>query len=166
MNRQSYKTGTHLPVLMEALARVPEGDVLELGGGANSTPFLHWACYRQGQRKLVTVENDPEYFACIAPFAAPWHDVVAVRDWDHAPIERPWGIALVDHEPAARRKVDLQRLLPWATVIVVHDVDGRSNRYYDFASVWPDVRYYWQWSAVRPRTAVVSQWIDVRGWTL
>ena len=39
---------SHLPVLIKLMA-MTSGDVLEVGTGIYSTPFLHWACFSQGR---------------------------------------------------------------------------------------------------------------------
>jgi hypothetical protein len=94
------KTGSHLPVLIEAL-RITDGDVLEMGMGFFSTPFLHWACLN---RKLVSYESEAGYFWKFADgFHTDNHLCYLIEDWDKAEIDKTWDVVLIDHGPSERR---------------------------------------------------------------
>ena len=60
------RRGSHLPVLIK-LFYSTKGPVLELGCGLFSTVFLFWACVAS-QRRLVTYENNPEFFKWLIDF--------------------------------------------------------------------------------------------------
>ena len=55
----SFNYATHLPCLMKAVEKTT-GDILELGVGLFSTPYLHYVAMLQN-RKLVSYENVPEW---------------------------------------------------------------------------------------------------------
>ena len=83
----------------------------------SSTPVLHALCQLRG-RRLVTIENNREWFAIGERYASDFHQVLYVPDWDAAPIERPWSVALVDHSPDERRRIELERLAPHVDILI------------------------------------------------
>ena len=102
MARMNPLRGSHLPVLVRAL-KATSGPVVELGAGMYSTPILHTLCEAEG-RKLVTYENDPEYFEWATHYQGSLHDVRKVDDWDDVDLASVnWAVAFVDHAPNERR---------------------------------------------------------------
>lgn len=152
---------SHLPVLMYAMEHT-EGDVLELGGGNFSTPYLHWECYKQG-RSLTTYDDQHKYFKNLVNFQNEFHDVILAEDWDDIPIDREWGLAFVDHHPNTRRKEDIRRLTNLARVIVVHDTEEPS---YGYDIVYPLFKYRFDFTKTKTNTSVLSNFEDVSQWTL
>ncbi len=155
--------GSHIPVLLKLLS-MTNGDVLELGTGMFSTPFLHWACY---QRHLVSYESDFEYYYQFSRFfRAPHHEVHLVNDWDTIEIERPWDIALIDHSPPERRVVDALRLANWAKFIVVHDTQVQAEKTYGYNAIYGNFKYRFDHVVDRVGTTVLSNSFDLRDFTL
>lgn len=154
---------SYIAPLVMALNRV-QGDVLEMGTGIVSTHFLHWMCLDQG-RTLVSYENSPFYYEIAKKCEDTFHKVCLVNHWDDAEIERPWGIALVDHAPAIRRKDDIRRLADYAQVIIYHDSQGRSNKHYHYEEIHPLFRYRQGYGKALPQTTMVSNFVDVSAWT-
>ncbi len=135
------------------------GDVLEIGMGLYSTPFLHWACFNK--RKLVSYDNDAEYFNMNKQYEEGLHEVHFVDDWDSMDIEKPWDVVLVDHGPSERRIVDIKKLANLARFIVVHDTEGRSDHNYHFSTVFPSFKYKYTFTKSRPHTTILSNFVDV-----
>ena len=146
---------THLPVLARVVT-MSHGPVLELGAGWYSTPLLHWLCLPGG---CVTLDGDALMLVALDWCATSWHHLRHVQDWDAAPEpDRPgWAVALVDHAPAERRKVELRRLRGNARYVVVHDSD---EALYGLEPVAAQYRWRWEWRAMRPATAVLSDFAD------
>lgn len=156
---------TYIPLLMRALAEI-EGDVLEMGTGIVSTHVLHWMCLDQG-RRLVSYENSPYYYEIAKACEGPLHSVRFVERWADAEIERAvgrWAVALVDHAPAERRHVDVERLANCAGAIVIHDSQGLSEKHYHYQKIYPLFRYRLGWGKARPSATVLSNFVDVRKW--
>ena len=155
---------SHLPLLMEMVHRT-DGPILELGSGHYSTPFLHWACCPT-ERRLVTLESNPKFFKLAAQFADEWHTVDIVEDWDAYPLERPdghgsnWEIVFIDHD-AHRRAPDAIRVAQTANFVICHDTCGRAEKHYHYKSVSPHYKYRYHFTKVRPRTTVLSNFVDV-----
>lgn len=154
------KYSSYLPLLLTMLERVG-GDVLEMGTGLVSTQVLHWICFDQG-RRLHSYENDLAYYNSAKPCEADFHKVHFVEDWDDADIERPWGVALLDHAPAIRRKEDARRLAHHAQVLVLHDSQGRSSKHYHYEEILPLFRYRYGYGKALPQTMAVSNFVDIR----
>jgi len=144
---------THMPFLMKAVLAT-NGDILEMGSGMFSTPLLHWMAYPD--RKVYTYESNPEYYEMVSGFKAPHHEIILVDSWDDAPIEREWGLALIDHSPADRRKVDILRLANYAKMIFIHDTEPRNERKYGYNEVIKKFRYNHFFRDLKPQSAVVS----------
>lgn len=165
------KYSSYLAPLVKALEKV-EGDVLELGTGPYSTVFLHWMCIEQ-DRSLVSYENDKEYYDLAKRCEDLGredgsHSVFFVEDWDDAeievPLHHPWGIVLVDHAPAGRRKEEVRKLANRAQCIIIHDSSWKSEKHYHYKEIYPLFKYRYDYKKVKPQTTVLSNFIDVAKW--
>lgn len=152
--------GSFIPMLIKCMGAT-SGNVVELGAGMFSTPLLHWLCVPYG-RQLYTYENDPGWLAVynLRLFDDDCHHVILVDDWDEADLEHPWDVALIDHKPAERRKIDLLRLANWAKYIVIHDTDARYEKDYHYNSTLDSFKHrvdchFW------PKTTVVSNFVNL-----
>jgi len=151
---------SYIPVLLLALERVP-GDVLELGAGVG-TFFLHWVCQAQ-RRRLVTYESDPAFYKMVKECVADFHSIRLVDDWADAEIERRWSVALVDHAPPERRKVEARRLAQCARCVILHDTRWTQEKHYHYKEILPLFRYR-QATTGKPQTMIVSNFVDVGAW--
>lgn len=151
-----------IPALMKSLEMV-DGDVLELGAGIYSTLLLHWICF-DSNRLLVTYENGEKYYDMVKHCESDLHKVIFVEDWDVIDIEKYWGVALIDHAPAIRRKDDIKRLANYTGAIVVHDSQGRSRKHYHYEEIYPLFKYKCGYAKALPHTVVLSNFIDVTNW--
>lgn len=157
MNPLKPHRGSHLPLLIK-MVQITSGPILEVGSGAFSTPFLHWACFPD-KRKIVTIENNPEYFSFANYYHnhGGYHTVICTEDLDSVDISGPWAIAFIDHDPPERRGVEIRRLKDCADYVVVHDTDSDRMKRYGFNADDIDVfRYAWHCKEVRPHTSVFS----------
>ena len=150
--------GSHLPILMK-LVNMTDGDILELGTGIFSTPYLHWACFPD--RNLVSYESDEGYYKRAKKFEAPFHQIIQVRDWDEARIKRRWSIALVDHAPDSRRIVEIRKLARFALYVVAHDANLKLDRHYHYSEIYPLFKYRYHFTACSPETVVLSNFREV-----
>ena len=156
-NTPIVKFGSHIPLLVKVLL-ASTGDCLEMGMGFNSSLIMHWLCADQG-RVLVSYENDHDYFNWplrAGKFNSPNHYVYEIKDWDEARIQRPWGLAFLDHKPAERRIVDVRRLADWAEYIIIHDSEGRNDQYFHYQEIYPLFRYQFNYNKFEPHTTVLS----------
>ena len=161
------KYSSYLAPLVKALEKVG-GDVLELGTGPYSTVFLHWLCIEQ-ERLLVSYENDKEYYDLAKRCEDvgtdnSQHFVFFVENWDDAGIEKPWGVVLVDHAPAGRRREEVKRLANLAQCILIHDSSWKSEKHYHYKEIYPLFKYRYDYKKVKPYTTVLSNFIDVAKW--
>lgn len=156
----STRYGTHLVPLLRAVL-LTTGDVLELGLGVCSTPALHALCQLQG-RRLVTIENNREWYAIGERYASDFHQVLYVPEWKDAPIERPWSVALVDHSPDERRAVELGRLAPHAQYLIAHDANRRYWKQYGYDKAFPAFRQRLIYDRDDPATAILSNLVDLK----
>lgn len=156
----STRYGTHLVPLLRAVL-LTTGDVLELGLGVCSTPALHALCQLQG-RRLVTIENNREWYAIGERYASDFHQVLYVPEWKDAPIERPWSVALVDHSPDERRAVELGRLAPHAQYLIAHDANRRYWKQYGYDRAFPKFAHRLIYDRDDPATAILSNLVDLK----
>ena len=154
MNR-SGRMASHVPTLVRAFD-ISQGDVLEVGTGYFSTTILDWLCAISG-RKLVSYETDPHWYERAKRMQSDYHDVIFVEDWDKIPLDQKhWGLAFIDHAPAKRRIVEIERLKDLAEYIVVHDTEPRNESVYDYPSIYPLFKYRFDDKRVEPWTSVFS----------
>lgn len=112
--------GSHLPVLA-ACVSITTGGVLELGVGNFSTPLLHAMCGSMG-RKLVSVEENLEWFNQFLKWESPDHSVIRAA-YDES-YQTPIGLSVVfiDNSPGGeRRKKDFERYIYACEFVIVHD---------------------------------------------
>lgn len=151
---------SHIPMLVKMLQN-SSGPVLELGMGLFSTPVLHWMC-QDLDRKLVSYENEEKYFKIDLDYQNPNHEVKLVENWDDAEIDNThWGMILVDHAPASRRKVDIRRLANKADFLIVHDTQPEDERFYKYHWVFPEFKYRYDYTKASPNTTILSNFIDL-----
>lgn len=162
--RFQAKYGSHLPVLVKLLS-ITAGPVLELGGGWCSTPVLHWLC-APAKRRLVTYDNDPAMFRILHGYQSEQHEIYLVDDWDKAEIEQAWDVVLVDHAPALRRKEDIKRLAKYAKFLAVHDTSWKVEKNYHYSEIWPLFRYRCDYTAVTPYTTILSNFVDLKDFSV
>lgn len=163
----SIRYSTFLPVLMAAIERTT-GDVLELGAGVFSTPYLHWMCKRQ-KRNLMTIENDEKWFNFCRKYyvsnaGRPFrHRFIFAKEWDDVDkyIRRNWDVVLVDHSPSERRIVEIEKLANLAKYIVVHDTDSHKERIYHLSKIVPLFKYRYDFKEVEPSASIFSNFIDL-----
>jgi len=155
----SVNYGTHMPALLQACLKT-RGPVLELGVGVFSTPVLHWLCTIQS-RKLTTIDNDPGWHQWGLQYSSADHQVLFVKDWDDAPIEYGWDVALVDHSPDYRRAEEIARLAANAIYIVAHDANGRYHKQYGYDCVFPLFTHQTVYDKANPHTVVLSNFVDL-----
>lgn len=154
--------GSHLPVLMKAV-ELTTGPILELGCGLYSTTPLHWACY-VAKRKLVTYENNPDFYEFLKRYATDWHEVHCIDSWETVDLSGPWSVALVDHEAgkdSKPRRVQEAAKLLHAEYVVCHDTESRNEKVHNWSRLFPLFKYRYWYRDARPNTTVFSNIHDV-----
>jgi hypothetical protein len=158
--------GTHMAPLIQAVNKT-KGDILELGTGIFSTPYLHY----QGllaKRMVTSFDNDKawqqrfsnsQYHAHL--YEGEYHKFIFVDDWDKAEIEKPWDVALVDHSPSERRIVEIKRLANLAKYIIIHDSTPRYERVYHYSEIYPLFKYRTDWNKDLNHATVLSNFVDL-----
>lgn len=123
MTREQFLEGVenwsnHRYLLWEALEKT-EGDVVEMGMGHGSTPFLYQYCKDAG-RKLYSYENSFDWFEKCRDFNP--ENSFHITDWDVV-AERHLtpSVLFIDHAPGGRRKIDLVNFALRARIVVLHD---------------------------------------------
>ena len=168
----SIRYSTHLPLLIEVMKRT-SGDVLELGPGVFSTPFLHWRCEVE-KRNLLTIESDRKWFNfCRQYYRTPYHKFLHVKKWDDAKeaINKEWDVAFIDHSPSRRRVVEIAQLANLAKYIVIHDSEERKDYEYHYPSIYPLFKYRFDLGEfngieIDHRTTILSNFIDLKEFKL
>lgn len=153
--------GTHLAPLIRTMS-LTKGDVLELGLGVFSTPFLHYQCILS-KRNLVSYDNDANWIKWFVDYGYldKYHDIRYVEDWAQADIERPWDVVLVDHSPSERRIVDIRRLANFAKYIVIHDSNEKHERDYHYSTIYPLFKYQKIWDHDKRHATILSNFVNL-----
>lgn len=148
---------THMPMLLKTVL-ASEGTVMEVGGGVFSTPLLHWLC-KNMKRKLITYEDDPQFFQFAREFASGLHKVRLINNWDEMDTKSHYGVVLIDHHPEGRRGADAIRFKDSTDFIVMHDTERPDKYGYD--EVWQHFKYIHHDKGCKPWTTVVSNYKDL-----
>lgn len=144
---------THMGVLLKVLL-ISDGDVVELGAGPASTPLLHWVC-KDMNRRLITYENNPEFYNFARLYRSKLHRIILVKNWDEdLDTKTHRGVVFIDHDPAIRRGTDVIRFKDSADFIVMHDTEEEKKNGYE--KIWSSFKYSYTWKECRPWTSVVS----------
>lgn len=155
------ETSTYMPMLIKTV-QMTDGPVMELGSGLFSTPLLHWLC-QEDQRKVVSYENDPEFYKFSGKFRSKNHKVILIQDWKDIDVKTHWSVVLIDHSPKRplRRGMDIIRLKNNADYIIIHDTGPEIQTKYGYEEVWPHFKYRHDWKKCSQWTTVVSNFKDL-----
>lgn len=157
--KKAHHFSSHIPALIYALERT-NGDVLELGTGIFSTPFLHYWCdYKK--RNLVSVENDLNFYNMSKCFEGEFHKIFYTENWDTPYLECSWDIVFIDHAPPEQRRVDLMRFSNLSKYIIVHDTNGRQEKHYHLSNLWKEFKYIKTFNYF-PMTTIVSNFYELK----
>ncbi len=154
--------GTHLPCLIQAMSKTV-GDVLELGMGVFSTPYLHYQCMLSN-RKLVSYENFKNWMQFFIDYGYENdnHEINFVKKYSDAKIEKEWDVVLIDQTPNSSRTEEIKRLASWARYIVVHDANGTRDGTYGYSKIYPLFKYKKIWDKENTHTVVLSNLVDLK----
>ena len=141
---------THMGVLVRVLL-ASGGDVIEMGTGPSSTPLLHWVC-KDMNRKLISYENNTNYYQYARQFRSGLHRIIFVNNWDEIDVKTHRGVVFIDHAPTERRKVDIIRFKNSADYVVIHDTEAESQ----YSDIWQHFIHVYTWKRCRPWVSVVS----------
>jgi len=153
--------GTHLPCLIKAVEKT-DGDILELGGGVFSTPYLHYISLLKN-RKLVTVENDAGWskFFFKYKYDNPNHEIVVVDKYADAKVDKPWDIVLIDQTPDSSRTEEALRLKDVAKYIILHDSNKSNDKVTRYSTIYPYFKYKTVWEGDANSATIVSNLVDL-----
>ena len=154
--------GTHLPCLIKAFEKTV-GDVLELGTGVFSTPYLHYACILSN-RHLVSYENYQDWLQFFIKYGyeCPNHELHYVEKYSDAPItDRIWDVVLIDQTPDSSRTEEIRRLANSAKYIIIHDANPSNDKVTHYSSIYPLFKYRTDWTGDNNRATVLSNLVNL-----
>lgn len=134
--------------------------MLELGTGYFSTLLLHWLATTM-RREVYSFESKRHFYDRAKKYESEFHHIVYCDNWADADIEKPWGMAFVDHSPGWRRPYEVIRLANWAQYIVIHDTQAAQDGEYHFSESFPHFKYRYDYTKMLPWTSVVSNFHDL-----
>lgn len=145
---------THIPVLLACL-QYTDGPILELGAGLYSTPLVN--AFASQERYARTIEaNGRWYGRVIAPLlsVSSKHHELIHSDYEQARLlDHHWSVVLIDHAPARRRRVDMERVRTNADLVIAHDTEEPAYRY---EPVFAKFAFRYDFRRYLPHTTVVS----------
>lgn len=157
----SLAYGTHLPCLIKAFEKT-SGDVLELGTGVFSTPYLRYACMLSG-RKLTSYENYKDWYDFLMKYYQnnENHQINFIEKYSDAPIDRFWDVVLIDQTPDSSRGKEALRLKDRAKYIILHDSNPSNYKVTHYDQIYPAFKYRIDWERDNNRATVVSNIVDL-----
>ena len=158
--------GTLLGPLIACMNKT-SGDVLELGMGFFSTPYLHYQCLLS-KRHLTSYDNEKGWVDQYSTsdwlhylYLNEYHDIRWAEDWNTIDIEKPWDVVLVDQTPDLARKETVKRLANLAKYIIIHDSNDRHERVYHYSEIYPLFKYIKVWDKDDRHATVLSNFISL-----
>lgn len=151
-----------MPVL-SSLVDSTNGPILELGVGFCSTPYLHWACYST-KRRLVSYEDNPDYYAFAKSWEDDFHIIHCITDWDSIDLSEQWTIAFIDHNNHRRWREALK--LRHSEYVVIHDTENANDRKYRMSRAARYYKYRYKYEKAFPHTSVWSNKHDLSTFTV
>lgn len=149
----------HRHLLWPAL-EATTGDVVEMGMGQGSTPFLHEYCKANG-RKLFSYDNNLEWSSKFESYAWTGHSISHVVDWDDVHRLHPSpDVVLIDHAPGERRYIDVQKYANAAKILVIHDSEPAATGYM-MDKIWRLFKYRKDFETVGAWATAVSNFIKL-----
>lgn len=144
---------SHKPALWFALKNT-SGDVVELGSGFGSTPFLKLYC-AENNRDFVTYETNKEWAEKSGSiFTGTYFKELGKID-----------LLFVDAAPGEIRKELINFYKDVANVIVVHDVESGAEYVYGMGAILSSFKNRLNYEpAGKPHTAIVSNNVNVCEW--
>ena len=159
----SLRYGTHLPCLIRAMERTT-GDVLELGMGVFSTPYLHYQCMLS-KRKLVSYENCISwlnFFNQRYSYENEYHKMIFVEKYSDAKIDKLWSVILIDQTPDSSRSEEVKRLANLAKYIIIHDSGPKFDKQYGYDKIYSLFKYKSVWDKDTNQATVLSNFVDLK----
>jgi hypothetical protein len=146
--------GSHIPILIKVFEHT-QGDILELGMGVYSTPLLFWLCV-DNNRKLVSYDNNEQYFSMVGKNNNPLHEAHLITDWNFIDIEKNWDIVFIDVDPMDIRGKLAAKVVNYAKYVILHDTQAREEKYYHYNDIYPLFKYRYNYTKFKPNTSVLS----------
>lgn len=158
----SLAYGTHLPALIKAVEKTT-GDILELGTGIFSTPYLRYMAMLYN-RQVFSVENYKEWYDFMLKYWEPNknHHIYFVDDYSKTSINVPlWDVVLIDQTPDSSRAEEIIRLKDRAKYIIIHDSNPSNYKVTGYDKIYPLFKYKTDWHGDKNRTTILSNLVDL-----
>ena len=158
---------THLGALIACVNKT-SGDILELGTGLGSTPYLHYAA-TISKRHLLSLENDPGWLRMFKAsdfmhflYQNDYHKLHYVDNYENSVlIDKEWDVVLVDQTPDGSRKETVKKLANKAKYIIIHDSNERHEKNYHYSEIYPLFKYRRIWDKDDRFATVLSNFIEL-----
>jgi hypothetical protein len=148
-------TNNHTPLLLWALELTKEGNVLELGCGYGSTPYLQNYC-KANNRALYSYDSNKEW---VDKFEGA---IFINDDWEKSGYyDRNYSVALIDEAPAEHRPISVKNLIGKVDIFIAHDTEPENEKYYHMISLWPLFKYVLHDNHNRIWTTIFSNKYDI-----
>lgn len=157
----------HRFLLWDAL-EATQGDVIEMGCGDGSTPWLAQYCSDEG-RKLFSYEGNQEWYNRMRQYEDRDFKINLLKDadinssiWDHVAATHPNpAVVLIDHAPGERRKIDVGLFLNKAQIVVMHDTEPAADHGYQMRQFKAKFKYWVDHKSEGAWASMASNFIDV-----
>jgi hypothetical protein len=164
MTKQEFLEGVqnwdnHRRVLWPSLMGTM-GDIVEMGMGQGSTPFLH-DFVQHSNRKLFSYDNNLEWSNKFKHLETDKHKIFHVTDWDDVfKAHKHPHVVLIDHAPGERRWEDIKKYANNAKIICIHDSEPAATGYMLY-KIWHLFKYRIDYKTDGAWASAVSNFIDV-----
>lgn len=137
------------------------GEVVEMGCGSGSTPYLREYC-QDKKRMLFSYENNFEWWRKMADYHGQGHHVIHVVDWDEvAKNHLHPSVVLIDHAPGERRQIDVKLFASKASIIIMHDTEPAADHGYQMRQHRKLFKWWADYQSPGAWASMASNFVDV-----
>lgn len=137
------------------------GEVVEMGVGDGSTPFLRRYC-ADTKRMLFSYENNYEWYRRMQDYNGEGHKVTHVTDWDVVSQNHIHpSVVLIDSAPGERRKIDVELFANKASVLVMHDTEPAADHGYQMRQHIKLFKWWIDFKSEGAWASAASNFVDV-----
>lgn len=149
----------HRPLLWEAL-ELTKGDIIEMGMGQGSTPYLSQYA-KDSNRNLYSYDNNLEWYQKFTGLTSNNHTLTYTIDWDLVSKKHPNpDVVFIDHAPGERRYIDVGLFADKAKIIVIHDTEPAATGYM-MNKIWHLFKYRKDFKSEGAWASMVSNYIKL-----
>jgi hypothetical protein len=161
-----FTWGSHHVILENVLKIINTGDVMELGMGYHSTPFMHKLIEKQNGRKLLSLDESKKWAKKFMEYSRNWHlievfDVEKFMNKDYPYFNQKWSVVFIDVHPPEARQVFINAMIDKVDYFIVHDTENIYKKTCAYKYDFTGFKHVFNYGKELPMTSVLTNRDDI-----